>query len=117
MQARFDPVRTREGILARRVPFHREEVEAAVRAVDVQLFRQVGAVTPRARSLSSPVARSSGSPDTGGSLPISAWTHLLLVLITGAACPVRGPNDPTCQGIPPGGAPAGGRPGAYPCWP
>ena len=35
-----------------RVPFHREEVEAAVRAVHVELFREVREVTPGARSLS-----------------------------------------------------------------
>src|SRR5512132_2050918 len=43
---------TRQRVLAGRVPFHGEEVEAALIAEDVQPLGQVGAVPPTARSLS-----------------------------------------------------------------
>jgi len=45
-------MRTRQRVLAGRVPLQGEEVEAALIAEDVQLLGQVGAVSPAARSLS-----------------------------------------------------------------
>ena len=52
VRARLRGMRTRQRVLAGRVPLHGEEVEAALIAEDVQLLGQVGAVSPAARSLS-----------------------------------------------------------------
>src|SRR5581483_6160327 len=69
---RLPPVLAGQRIVAGRVPFHREEVEAAVGTEDVEILRQVRTVPPRTASLSlarrdvEPAARARPEPFPSG---------------------------------------------------
>src|SRR5512132_4713368 len=98
---RLHRVLARQWVRARRVPLHREEVEPALGAEHVQLGREIGAVTPGARTLAFargevvPATRTliKAFPPRHGTSPPGPGEHVAGGGTTAGGPAIRRPND------------------------